>query len=289
MHHLLTRLTNTRLVPALLALAVLGGAGRAAATSCAPPPWEQSYASPLVNDSVAVPVDAHPWQFHSCYDGSFSAPSDCQLVGTDDTVAVEVELAGTEGCELDYIDLLDATSQQYIRRLVPAAPLTPGERYRLECPDESSYGEVVVRDDTAPSAPPPAIAVADAHYSRDNNGCCGSGDSLELRIDGLDDPAFDEGGIIEVTYPNGQIFAFAGLGDSDIIEVPPTEGTILLTPVAADGSRGETVELDAGEVTGDLVYIPCTVAARTPPAPLWLMAPFAWIIAHGRRRRGRAS
>lgn len=278
---------TTRLAGALLAVALLGTPGRAAATSCGDPVWDHSYSSPLRSETVTIPVDGQPWEYHYCNTDYFSPPSECELVGDSGTVPVDVEHVGASACNIDYLDLIDNTGQQYIVRYVPAAPLTPGEKYVLECKD-GPRGELRVRNDATPSAPPPALAVADAHYSRDDDGCCGSGDTLQLQIDGLDDPAMREGGVVEAVYPNGQTFALAGLSEGRV-ELPPIDGTITLTPVAANGVRGETIEFAAGDVDGDLVYIPCKIAARTAPASLWMLAPFAWMFAHGRQRRRRAS
>ncbi|HEY0134303.1 MAG TPA: hypothetical protein VGB85_09490, partial [Nannocystis sp.] len=130
-------------------------------------------------------------------------------------------------------------------------------------------------------AAPTALTLIEARYSRDDNGCCGHGDDIEIDLEGLDGAYLQEGGYIEATLASGQRFVF----DSDPIVVPAEADHVTLTPVSARGVRGESIEIDVSEIGGDLVYIPCSIGTRTPPAALWLLAPFAWIFAHGQRRR----
>ena len=277
-----------RLPYVLLTLAVLAAAGRAAALSCSEPPWDNEYSSPLENEGIAVPVDAHPWRIDSCYGGPPGKPEGCNFIDneTQDAIAAEAGITSTAACDIEYYLLPGDSSAKVISTFVPAQPLTPSHSYRLLCSgdDFDSYqGVVRVRDDDTPAAPPTALKLIEARYSRDDNGCCGHGDDIEIEVEGLDGAYLREGGYIEAVLSSGQRFAFDG--DDDLIVVPADEERVTLTPVSASGVRGESIEIDVGEIGGDLVYIPCSIGTSTPPAALWLLAPFAWIFAHGQRRR----
>ncbi len=281
-----------RLAYTVLTLIILGAAGRAAATSCSPPPWDYQIPEPLgiYGEGTPVPVDAHPWTTQSCYGGVPALPTGCQFLDQDDQADVidaTVEASDGSACNVEYYNLPGDTSANIIYTFVPAQPLVPSHIYRVECDDPSNYGsvwgEVRVRDDAKPAAAPAALEVVDATYSRDSNGCCGHGDDIQIEITNAGEGYLAEGGYIDIGLSTGQRFV-AGL--DDVIVVPPAEGIITLTPVSASGVRGKTVKVDADEIGGDLVYIPCSIAAGSSPAALWLLAPFAWIFAHGRRRRG---
>ncbi len=253
-----------------------------------PAPWDSGYLGPLIVEELTVAVDAHPWRVESCYGGAPAGLSDCVLIDEEaaDTIAVEASARGTENCDVPYEDLPDHGALHFIRTFTPAQPLTAGHVYRLDCNDNFE-GTVHVRKDDAPAAAPVALELTGAYYSRDGNGCCGWGDSIDFRIGDLEADYLRDGGYIEATYADGYTYvitAEASVGD-DVLSLPATRGTIALTPVSATGERGETVEIDGGEIDGDLVYMPCTIAARTSPAALWLLVPFVWIAAHGRRRR----
>ncbi len=87
----------------------------------------------------------------------------------------------------------------------------------------------------------------------------------------------------EVVYAGGWRYAVTRPLNGEFFVLPPTRDPFTLTPVAADGTRGETME--TGEVDGDLVYLPCNAAVRPTPFAPWLLAPFVWMCVHGRRRR----
>ena len=280
-----------RLAYTVLTLIILGAAGRAAATSCGEPPWDYQIESSLgvYGGGVPVPTDAHPWTIGSCYGGPPAKPTGCVFLDQTEPLEIAAEVEGTDGsaCNVDFYSLPGSASVNIIYTFVPAEPLTPAHVYRVEC-DGEPWGELEVRDNDTPAAAPAALEVVDTHYSRDNNGCCGSGDDIQIEIANAGEGYLAEGGYIDVGLSSGQRFA---AGRDTVIVVPPAEGIITLTPVSASGVRGETVEVDADEIGGDLVYIPCSIATRatgTSPAALWLLAPFAWIFAHGRRRRGVA-
>lgn len=277
----------------LITIAIVGAAGHAAATSCGDPPWDFQIDEPLGNygASIPVPVDAHPWMTQSCYGGAPALPTDCVFLDQDDqaaldVIAVTVEQSDGAACDVEYYNLPGDTSANIIYTFVPAEPLVPSHTYRVNCSDANYYGsfsgEVRVRADAEPALPPAAIEVVDTTYSRDNNGCCGSGDQIEITIEGADEGSLAEGGYIDIRLSTGQRFV---AGRDTVIVVPPADGIIMLTPVSASGVRGETIEVDADEIDGDLVYIPCSIATRTSPAAWWMLTPFAWIFAHGRRRR----
>ena len=276
-----------RLPYLLLTIVVLTAAGRAAATSCSEPPWSNDYSSPLEGAAV-VPLDAHPWRIDSCYSGAPAKPADCKFIDNDtqDVIAAEVEMTDPAACDLEYGALPNDASASVIFTFIPATPLTPSHNYRVVCDDgdfSSAKGTVQVRDNDTASAPPTALKLIEARYSRDDNGCCGHGDDIEIEVDGLDGAYLQEGGYIEAALSTGQRFVY--VGDPEKIVAPAGADRVTLTPVSASGARGESIEIDVDDIDGDLVYIPCSIGTRTPPAALWLLAPFAWIFAHGQRRR----
>jgi hypothetical protein len=290
-----------RLIAPLLALAVAGIAARAAATSCyiPEPPWQDGAATPFDGDGfedeadpVAVPLDAQPWERINCFSNTVIDPGvTCELVPADGAVPIPltVEYVGTELCTDDPDAAVDDTYPAYIRRFIPPAPLIPGRDYRIDCSD-GGPGTFHVRDSDERAAPPTALELVDTYYQRnDDEGCCGGlGDVLQLEFSEMDPAYLEEGGYIEAVYPGGQTLAFVRpQGDRFIL--PPVDGIIALTPVSASGVRGETVALDAGEVDGDLVYIPCDIASHRaggrPGAALWLLAPIVLLAAQTRRRR----
>jgi hypothetical protein len=190
---------------------------------------------------------------------------------------VTVELAGEEACAQDGAD-------SYIRRFVPDEPLVAGAQYTVACADGEGSFAAQVRDDEVPAAPPTAISDVDVHYTRDDEGCCGGGDYVELRIGDTEAAYLGEGGYIELAYADGRRYAISRpRGGAEFYTLPPTHDEFTLTPVAADGTRGDTVA--TGEVDGDLVYLPCNAAMRPTPFAPWLLAPFVWICVHGRRGR----
>jgi hypothetical protein len=280
-----------RLTLLVLGCAVYLAADRAAATSCLILPWDHEVGSVLLGDTfqdgytepVAVPLDAAPWRALHCYEAEVPPLSACEVVHGDDAegpaIAATVEVIGDEACALA------GSYHKYLVRVVPAAPLSPGAPYFVRCADDRFLGGFTVRDDGTPAAPPSALAVVDVHYTRgDDGGCCGrSGDVLELRIADTEAAYLREGGYIEVVYADGQHLAVVQPQNGEFYELPPTRDPITLTPVAADGVRGEVVVL--ADFAADRVYLACDVDQGRAPLALWLLAPLVWISAHGRRRR----
>ena len=277
-----------RLPYILLTTAVLAAAGRAAATSCGEAPWANGYLSPLEGGITEVPIDAHPWKLVSCHDGPTTTLANCNFLdeASKDVISAAVEMTTTAACDAAYDELPGDTSANVIFTFTPATPLTPSHSYSLECEDNifgSYQGTVQVRGDATASAPPAALELIEARYSRDDNGCCGLGDDIEIDVEGLDAAYLAEGGYIEAVLTSGQRFVFGSYPGQ--IVVPAGDDHVTLTPVSAAGVRGKSIEINLDEIGGDLVYIPCSIATRTSPAALWLLAPFVWIFAHGKRRR----
>mgnify|MGYP006946484118 CR=1 FL=1 len=269
-----------------LSVLVYGAARQADATSCASPPWDDQSFGPLDVEEMMVAVDAHPWRSESCYGGQPAELKNCSLVDeeTADEIAAVATASGTQFCDTPYEDLPENADRRFLRRFVPAQPLTAGHVYALAC-DGASQGTVHVRNDAGPAAPATALEIVDPYYTRDGNGCCGWGDAIEFHLGDPDVAFLQDGGYIEARYADGRQYVIVPSLRGDALSLRPTRETIALTPVSATGLRGETVEIDGGEIDGDLVYNPCAIATRTHPAALWLLAPFLWIAAHGRRRR----
>lgn len=277
----------------IIGLAVFAAAGRAAALSCYTPTDVDEQGSPLDSTELQVPIDAQPWRVVDCLDSELIA---CTLalapLGVDEPETqldagfpVAVERDGVAACALDE---LDESHSSYVRRFIPSEPLEPDSIYRLACTG-NNYMYLTTRADSKPSAPPVAPVITDAHLTRgDDDGCCGGGgDIVELRLADMSPPYIEEGGYLEVAYANGYRRAL-GRTDEDHHALLPTDDDLVLTPVAADGTRGSPVELSVDDIDSDLVYIPCNVAGRSASGGVWLLGAFMWIFAAGRRQR-RAS
>jgi hypothetical protein len=246
----------------------------AAATSCGPPPWEWQAGS--YDRGGAFPVDVVWWEQRSCAFG-LELPSGCRLTASGEMIPVDIEVVGEAACSLEE-DIGDHAN--VIVHYVPGEPLTPGATYTLDCESGGPWVDVAIGSE--PAAAPGSLADAQAQGVRSDDGCCSYGDYIELTVD-TGAAYLKEGGYIEVVYANGQVLALGVQDDDGVLRLPDTREALELTPVAADGTRGETRRFE--EVPRELVYMPCTVTERPPPLALWMVAPLLWIGAHGRRRR----
>ncbi len=286
------RPTTRMRYPLLAALTVFTAAERATAFSCEEPPWSQQAWGPLDSELLLVPVDVHPWRVEACAGGPPEIPQNCNFVAIEGKpktlrVAAEVEVSNAAACRLEYYELPGDAPANVIVTFIPAEALSPGTTYRISCDETldtySGWGTVHVRGDSTPAAPPAATQLVDAEYQRGDDGCCEYGDYVEVTLDGLDAASLGEGGYIDVALASGQ--RFVTTLESGPIILPGVHDAISLTPVSASGVRGETINIDADMLDGPPVYLPCNVTSRPPPAALWLIAPFAWILVHGQRRR----
>jgi hypothetical protein len=279
-----TQASRMRLTPLIVPVCALVTAlvsREAAATSCAGPPW-----SPFHLDGGGshdrggpFPVDVVWWEQRSCAFG-IERPNGCTLTSFGTTIAVDVELVGEAACTPDSEDH-SGFYPEVIIHYIPSEPLAPDTIYTLECEsDGPSDVAVVIGAETA--SPPGSLADAGVQGIRSGDGCCSYGDYIELTLD-TEAAYLREGGYIEARYSNGQVLALTLQDDPGVVLMPDTREPLELTPVAADGTRGQTRRFE--EVPRELVYVPCTVTERPPPLALWMVAPLLWIGAHGRRRR----
>lgn len=245
----------------------------AAALSCAGPPWAWQPGS--YEREGDFPVDTIWWEQRSC--ASLERPSGCRLTASGEMIPIEVEVVGEGACSLEE-DFGD--SAMVIIHYVPGEPLTPGRTYTFDCENEGPWGDVTIG--SKPASAPGSLADVEARGIRSDDGCCSFGDYIELTVD-AEAAYLKEGGYVEAKYENGQVFALGVEAGDEVMRVPDTRGPLELTPVAADGTRGETRRFE--EVPRELVYLPCMVTERPSPLALWLVAPLLWIGAHGRRRR----
>lgn len=247
----------------------------AAALSCFGPPWERGTGS--YDRGGLFPADVVWWEQRSCAFG-VDRPSGCTLTASDATIAVDIELVGAEACGSE--DDFD-TDAHLVVHYVPSQPLASDTTYMLGCTSNGPFA-VSVEIGSEPAAAPGSLADAQVQGFRGDNACCGYDDFIELTLD-TEAAYLQEGGYVEARYADGKVLALGLQDDPGVLLMPDTREPIELTPVAADGTRGETRRFE--EVPRELVYIPCTVTERPPPLALWMVAPLLWIGAHGRRRR----
>lgn len=243
------------------------------ALSCGLDYWDEF--EPAFTRAGAVPVDAHPWLFARCFDGF----AGCSLVAEDHAVEVDVLVRGT--CE-PFVGL-----DGYLVEFVPWTPLQPDRTYELEC-ESGWYPEanLTTRTGDEPAAAPGEVELREAWIDRRGDGLCNDGDGLMLDLDGLDAPYLQEGGHIELLYPDGRIYPLP-LEGAAAEALPDTEGPIELTPVAADGTRGDTLRVDDLRYR-EAVYIPCAIAREPSPWAAASLLPVVWAgFAARRRRRSR--
>jgi hypothetical protein len=281
-------------------------AERSGACSCGSPQYSQEPDFWFDDESAGrpfpgpmpIPIDAAPWLLRPC--DHPPVPDVCTLESGDLQIPLKVEEFGE--CDLAASEELYSAPPTVIQRFIPTAPLTPGT-WTLNCGDIEDYDDYYSYGlfDGDPKTPPklqvgdheagPPTALGEAlkvHYTRsDPDSCCGRPNYLTITIY-FAAPHLREGGYIEVVYPSGQVFTIVGpLYDAldGETSLPGSRGPLLFTPVAIDGTRGETVRIDEDDMTEDLIYIPCRSQVDGSPtggAP-WLLAPMAW--AWARRRR----
>ena len=260
--------------------------------------------SPLVADperpSEPVPIDASPWVVARC------ATPDLPFV-----CAFESDAAGEPAIEVAAVGLDRACADpdhDHVVRMRPSALLQPAQSYTLRCastPLEAgwlggnsvggpSYSPVdglplATQASADPSAPPIAITGSTAELRRQDDTCCGEPLTLVVDVpkgDGAD-RFTREGGVVEVVV-EGDVWV---IGPGRGHDLPWTERGITLTAVAADGTRGEPLEIPPEAIDEELIYTDfgCALRRRVSPLALWLLAPLVLLrlgTRRARRRRG---
>lgn len=249
------------------------------------PPWDWLSAPRgtvgLPDELTPIPIDAVPWTMEYCL---LESSDDCIFRATaldGQTIPATVTTTGKMACEASD-DSSFGEVFFFVRSFAPDEPLVPGQDYALTC-GEVDLGWVRARASTAPSAPPGTLTIVERKIRQDDPACNSPGDYLDVRLDGLSGAYLDEGGYVELVGPLGETYAI----DMEHlwISLPLVAGTFRFTPVAADGTRGETVEVDADSADKEAVYVSCNANPRGLPLALWLLAPLVW--AGTQTRRGR--
>jgi hypothetical protein len=256
---------------------VLYGGAPAGASSCRSFPWwqggselesEDPYEWRASAPSDPVPVDARLWQLLTCDD----EPEPCSFVTPGHVVTVDRE--PVTGCT-------ERRRFGYFVELVPRDLLLAGRTYANHCVP----GLPTFTTREGPAAPPEPVAVAAVGLDRGLDAPCSRGERLDLVLDDIDAAYLREGGRIELGYPEGHVLPVTektyGYGEG----FPASDGPITLTPVAADGTRGETVRFDKIRYN-QAVLLLCAVGEQGSWQALWSLVPIAWVFA-SRRRRSR--
>lgn len=263
---------------------------------------------------IEVPVDAAPWLLRTC--DNRTIPPGCALVVDGMEIRVRLELSGQEACDLDAGETVLPDGPAVIQRLVPRDPLPPGAVATLDCGEvedptggyyyywnqddgyfDYSYSwgnqgaepplRLRIRDSSEPAAAPGELDVLELQYTRGDPylGCDGQ-DTLEVKVD-FGAQFLREGGYVEVVYPNGEVFQFSRASERGVAVLPASQGPLQFTPVAIDGERGETVEVAAGSIDEEKVYVPsCAVSPEGGTGAAGLLTLTVLGIARRRRRTG---
>ncbi len=260
------------------------------------PPWEGlgSCCGPIsredsLDDMRPLPITAVPWYAEWCavdLYGEYELGDECVFRADSieaEVIPATVTTVGRDACIDESKSSFEGTIY-FIRSFAPAEPLTPGRRYQIDCGDHDKPGWVLARSNAARAAPPDKLEVTGRRIRQGDPECNSPGDYLDIRIEGIGGPSVDEGGYVELIGPLGEAFAITGWRSS-WVSLPLVDGSFRFTPVAADGTRGETVEVDSQGADKEAVYLDCTVAPRRGSLALWVLAPLVWAGMQTRRRR----
>jgi len=244
--------------------------------------WSPFASGPSDNPSP-VPIDAQPWIFAECAEPD--QPFDCVLEHTTLKEVVELRAEGLEeACD-------DPFQTAHLLRLAPAQLLRPSSRYTLRCestPLFADYTGATLATRSTRSAPPIDLLGAKAELVRRDDTCCG-GDPLHLVVtppESDEATAFArEGGVIELLLEGDVWYLRPDRGG----ELPWTEEGITLTAIAADGTRGEPLEIPADAIPEELVLnnFDCALSRRLSGSALWLLMPLFFLRWSRRRARRR--
>ncbi len=263
---------------AALAALVVAAPTTASATSCDFGHDALLYGG-VFDENHDVPATIVPWT--TVYCGWQS--SECALVSALDTVPLTTSYGP---CKSDRKRVT----------FTPERPLLVGATYALDCPAEASDpdygfdgfdGRLTVVDGPAASAPD--IALGRARITLEDDGCCADGGTDALEVDArLGSGAaafFAQGGRIDVRTPTDDLGTLSRVDQE--WSFPPDDVDHIFVPIAADGTEGPELRLDADAIRRDAVYIPCAIASQ-PGVPLSFFVPFLWLAAGRRRARPRA-
>lgn len=274
--------------------------------------------SPIWNDEnedLEIPVDAAPWLLRTC--ANRGIPPGCALVVDGVEVRVRPEINGQDACGLDDEEAIAAEGgPAVIQHLRPQDPFPPGALVTLDCGDDDeepgyywynqddgyfnysySWGfdglqgspQLRIRASSEPAAAPGELTVIELHYTRGDPYDSCIVDTLEVKVD-FGAQFLKEGGYVEVTYPNGEVFQFSRPNDDGVAVLPAAREVLRFTPVAIDGERGETIEVGPDQFTGDRVYIPsCAVDPEQGAGAAGLLALTVLAVARRRRRTDEAA
>lgn len=256
---------------------------RAAAYSCGSETWDVLRGSQAPTGIVEIPIDGHLWWYGHCGSRPSGSLEDCALVRGDQRIGFTIEIDGEAVCELPEEELLPDTEAEVIFHLIPEDTLVSSTIYTVDCESFTvPWDELTTRANGVPSIVPPTLPAVEVRNRRGDDGCCPPGDHLSVEFEGLEQQFLDDGGYIEIAYPSGQRMPFGSTWFT-LNKLPMTEGPIELTPVAADGQRGETVRVE--DIRSDLVYVACSLVKGSSGQGLWILAAIAWIGVGARRRR----
>ena len=236
-----------------------------------------------------MPVDAAPWFPISCDNRMLSCEFAAEAAPME-PFAAEVTVDGCSDTEPGE----DNTPTQGIAHVKPAKLLTAGEGYNVSCDNGLGNGDdglFYVRDNNIPSMAPLTLESVVARREIDE-GCCGTR-HLSIKFEyggGTLTDFMQEGGIVEIEYADGRLFTDETYNSGDDYkEFPDTEDDIIITVVAADGTRSDPMTISSDEFERDLAYIPCSVGAGYRGGLLlWLLFPLLWLRRSNARRRAES-
>lgn len=275
------------MILAAFGFSYVADASTADARSCPRRPWEDPV-NPFLDWGVEAPENVVLWQIMDCTNLQPEIPNDCMLSTEGHDVPLEVTIQGWETCEIPSDELADNLNPIFLVQFRPSQLLSAGE-YVFRCQGFRADLEPVVRvrDGGVPAAAPEQpqdlevrrVDVAETKGCREE--CIP--DHLELKFN-FDAAYLDEGGYLEAMFANGQLAFVTRAAFDDEAILPTGPLPIRMTPVAADGTRGEPVEIRGDDISGTNETSECRVGGGVlSPNTFWLGAPLLWC--WSRRRR----
>jgi len=228
------------IVMAFTMIPILGWSSSSSADDCLPPKWWDSLsAQTLVPRGTArkFPISSTPWLAANLQGAVLSSPSVCHFDAIDD---------GPIDASLSEYPLRDGWSLVYFS---PDRLFLRDRTYKLTC-DEGSLTSILggdlwfqTLDSDETTAVPVDLDFIATEYISEPDSCCGHGPYFSVSLSSVDGASgfLKDGGVILVSYENGDQWVIAGDGGELLIAAPSDDGVAEVCPLAGDSTLGDCV------------------------------------------------